>query len=168
MDTDEFLLPNSKNIPGVVNKMRKHGIVMDILKQARQNGTYLKTEAQKRWWGQNDCITLQRNQFSAFESNREYVIKDVPTFLKYGPFVHPHSGKIPKSRKHVFSMSLEDLAKAVSHLFPCSFTPISLPLNKNGQTQNDILYWSEIEETDSHYSAMFQVRTRKILFFKAT
>jgi hypothetical protein len=78
---DEFLLPNSKNVRGVMRLMRKHGIIMDVLKMARQNGTYLKNEQQKQRWGEDDCITLQRNQFLAYESPREAIIKDVPEFL---------------------------------------------------------------------------------------
>jgi hypothetical protein len=112
IDTDEFLgIKNQVLLDTSSVTVQKPGIVMDMLKASHQGNQSLidfgkgakKKDVEKleKKWGGN-CIGMLRMEITSFESKREEVLKDVPSFLDGYRFVtmrfrHLGGGIIGKS-----------------------------------------------------------------------
>jgi hypothetical protein len=87
--------------------MKQHGIIMDTLQTAQNSGNSnnrqknetkfsFQSERQQQRWGNvsKTCVTMMRQQYSSFESQKEVIEKGVP------PFFDPYRFQTMRFRYH--------------------------------------------------------------------
>jgi hypothetical protein len=162
IDTDEFLAIKTQALHDTSVNVKKPGIVMDMLKASHQENQTLidfgkvrarGVEKAKIKWGQN-CIGVSRVEITSFESKREEVLKDVPSFLDGYQFVttrfrHVGGGIDGKSLIDVSKYNITASSKMHVHnvIGECSGAP------KGDRARGDIMYFN-------HYIGSFELFDR--------
>mmetsp|Transcript_23927 Transcript_23927/g.58478 ORF Transcript_23927/g.58478 Transcript_23927/m.58478 type:complete len:325 (+) Transcript_23927:519-1493(+) len=77
IDTDEYLVLDSKYIPDVPEKLQKPGAALDVIQKAHAKDPSIVKDTTPDKWFEN-CTVMARREYPAFESSRALVTKTIP------------------------------------------------------------------------------------------
>lgn len=80
IDTDEYLVLDSNNIPDVHDKLQKPGAALDVIRKvhAKDPSFVPKSKTPEKWF--ENCTVMARKEYPAFESSKALVANNkVPT-----------------------------------------------------------------------------------------